>query len=144
MYSEDDHYLQECSLHEDEDITPAVSLNLRTLLLLSYYYVREILNGFNVDDEKIEEFEDEFGSICSTKNLHHFLMKYQWRNNGWDDEMAENYFSWSIKDFMDLVGSYAIAFNAFYMLPYYREQWFEHELYPLDANTHAQFILRRW
>ena len=112
--------------------------------ILSYYYVREVLNGFSVDDEKIEEFEDEFGSICSKKNLHHFLMKYQWKDNGWDDEMAENYFSWNITDFMKLADSYTIAFNAFYMLPYYREQWFEHELYPLDADTHAQFILRRW
>ena len=64
--------------------------------------------------------------------------------NGWDEEMTEDYFSWSIKDFLNTAGQYRIVFENHYMLPYYREQWYKHELYPVEANTHAQFILRRW
>ena len=112
--------------------------------VLSYYYIKEIIEAFDVDEGFIETFEDEFSSICSTKYLHHFLMKYQWRENGWDEEMEEDYFSWNIKDFINMVGQYSIIFENHYMLPYYREQWHKHGMYPVEANTHAQFILRRW
>ena len=112
--------------------------------VLSYNHVKEIIKAFDVKDIFIEDFEDEFSSICSTKYLHHFLMKYQWRENGWDEEMDEDYFSWNIKDFTDIIGPYKIIFENHYMLPYYREQWHKHDTYPVEANTHAQFILRRW
>jgi hypothetical protein len=42
-----------------------------------------------------------------------------------------------------MVGPYRVIFENHYMLPYYREQWYEHDMYPVEANTHAQFILRR-
>lgn len=112
--------------------------------ILSYYYIKEIMEAFDVKDGFIEAFEDDFSSICSTKYLHHFLMKYQWRENGWDEEMEEDYFSWNIKDFVNMIGSYSVIFENHYMLPYYREQWRKHDMYPVEANTHAQFILRRW
>lgn len=112
--------------------------------VLSYYYIKEIMNAFDIKEGFTVSFEDEFGSICSVKFLHHFLMKYQWHENGWDEEMAEDYFSWNIKDFLNMAGQYNIIFENHYMLPYYREQWYEREMYPVEANTHAQFILRRW
>ena len=37
-----------------------------------------------------------------------------------------------------------VIFENHYMLPYYREQWHKHGMYPVEANTHAQFIFRRW
>ena len=112
--------------------------------VLSYYYIKEIMNAFDIKEGFIESFEDEFSSICSVKYLHHFLMKYQWHENGWDEEMTEDYFSWDIKHFMNSAGPYSIIFENHYMLPYYREQWYKHDMYPVEANTHAQFILRRW
>ena len=112
--------------------------------VLAYYYVKEIMDAFDVKEGFIESFEDEFSSICSTKFLHHFLMKYQWHDNGWEEEMAEDYFSWNIKDFLRTAGGYNLIFENHYMLPYYREQWYEKGLYPVEGNTHAQFILRRW
>lgn len=112
--------------------------------VLSYYYIKEIMEAFDIKDGFIEAFEDNFSSICSTKYLHHFLMKYQWRENGWDEEMEEDYFSWNIKDFVNMIGPYSVIFENHYMLPYYREQWHKHDMYPVEANTHAQFILRRW
>ena len=111
---------------------------------LTYYHVNEVLKAFEVKEGFLEEFEDEFGSVCSVKNIHHFLMKYQWHENGWDEEMQENYFAWNIKDFLHAVDEYTLVFDAYYMLPYYREKWFNLGLYPIEANTHAQFILRRW
>ena len=112
--------------------------------VLSYYYVKEIIDAFDIKENFIESFEDEFSSISTVKFLHHFLMKYQWYDNGWDEEMEEDYFSWTIKDFIDMAGQYSVIFENHYMLPYYREQWYKHDLYPVEANTHAQFILRRW
>jgi len=112
--------------------------------VLSYYYVNEVVKAFNINKEAIVDFEDEFCSIGTLKGMHHFLMKYQWYNNGWDKEMAENYFSWEKGDLMDLIGPYSTIFETHYFLPYYREKWYEHEMYPLEANTHAQFIFRRW
>ena len=112
--------------------------------VLSYYHVKEIMEAFDVKEGFIEAFEDQFSSICSVKFLYHFLMKYQWHKNGWEEEMEEDYFSWNIKDFMSIIGQHDIIFESHYMLPYYREQWYKNELFPIEANTHAQFILRRW
>ena len=153
-----------CVLHEVFSSTPAGKYTIRYLVnaiepkyitvrdmyfegknpVLSYYQVKEIVNTFGINDEAITDFEEEFCSISTLKGMHHFLMKYQWYNNGWDKEMAENYFSWDRKDFMDMIGAYSTVFETHYMLPYYREKWYEHEMYPLEANTHAQFIFRRW
>ena len=111
---------------------------------LPFYYITEIVDELGIDKGFVEEFEDYYGSLSSTKNLVHFLMKYQWRNNGWTEELDENYFSWTIDQFISLVKGYGRIFETHYMLPYYTEKWKTIGLQPMDICTHAQFILRRW
>lgn len=112
--------------------------------VLAYYYIKEVMNAFKVKEGFIESFEDEHSSICSVKFLHHFLLKYQWHENGWEEENAEDYFSWTLRDFKGIADAYTCIYENHYMLPYYREQWHKVNLFPVEANTHAQFILKRW
>lgn len=94
----------------------------------------------------IEEYESHFNSILEPKELIHFLMKYQWKDNGWDEELKENYFSLDIYDFLDnqCAYDYDLVFKNHYQLPYLTEQWLkEYNIFLPEAHTHAQFILRR-
>lgn len=84
-------------------------------------------------------FINHFGPINNWKSMLHFLMKSQWSNNGYEQELKENYFSWNINDFEKLATNYNLIFETHYMLPYYIEKW---GLTP-NLHTHAQFILRR-
>ena len=75
----------------------------------------------------------------------HLLMKLQWVDNGWEDELKENYYSWNINEFIDDIGrNYIPSFECHYQLPYLGEKWKkEYGWYNPDIHTHAQFILRR-
>lgn len=111
---------------------------------LDYSYVDNIIDSMDIERSYINEFEENNDSICSTKGLIHFLMKYQWKDNGWQQELLEDYFSWDIKQFFQIVDyNYTRIFEAHYMLPYYDEKWKVLKLLPLTVNTHAQYILRR-
>ena len=111
---------------------------------LDYSYVDNIIDNMNIDRSYIEKFEYMRESICTLKGLVHFLMKYQWRNNGWDQELEEDYFSWNIDEFLRLTNyAYTRTFEAHYMLPYYDEKWKDLKLLPLEVNTHAQYVFRR-
>ena len=111
---------------------------------LNYSYVDNIIDTMNIHRSYIDEFEQTEGSICTLKGLLHFLMKYQWKDNGWEQELTENYFSWTITQFLALVNfNYIRTFEAHYMLPYYDEKWKALQMLPTEINTHAQFVLRR-
>ena len=113
---------------------------------LSYYMINSILDNLEIDNGEgyIEEFEDTFGTIALPKNMVHFLMKYQWRNNGWDKELEEDYFSWNIQQLINIIGwQYNVVFKTHYMLPYLADKWDNTFLRPTTVHTHAQFILRR-
>ena len=105
--------------------------------------VNEIIETMNIDPSYIDDFERFHGSIATEKGMLHFLMKYQWRDNGWKQELDENYFSWNLMMLLDIIGSYETLFEAHYLLPYYAEKWKEINLSPTYRHTHAQFILRR-
>lgn len=107
-------------------------------------YVSQIFKHYilsECDQDCIDEFIEKFGRIDSVKRLIHFLMKYLWKDNGYLQELEENYFSWNIDTFKKLVGKYNVIFETHYMLPYYYEKW--RGLISSDIHTHAQFILRR-
>lgn len=89
------------------------------------------------------KFVNKFGPVRSWKDLIHFLMKIQWRDNGYEQELEENYFSWYIDDFIRFLDvKYLPIFESHYALPYYLEQWKQYGFFP-ELHTHAQFILRR-
>ena len=90
------------------------------------------------------DFVEWFGPITQWCDMMHLLMKLQWKDNGWEDEMKEDYFSWRIDDFIDMIKDYIPAFDCRYQLPYLSEKWKkEYGFYNPDLHTHAQFILRR-
>jgi len=91
------------------------------------------------------KFAKKFGMIGNWRDLTHLLMKLQWVDNGFDDELKENYYSWNIDNFIDFIGgNYIPAFDCRYQLPYLAEKWKAvYEFYNPDIHTHAQFILRR-
>lgn len=110
---------------------------------IRWEYVCNIIEKLHIDKKYIESFERFHGSIATEKGMLHFLMKYQWKDNGWAQELDENYFSWNLRDLIEIIGPYQKLFEAYYMLPYYAEKWRDLDLYPSSQHTHAQFILRR-
>lgn len=110
---------------------------------LRYVHVNEIINALQVEPKYIDDFECHHDSIVNEKGMLHFLMKYQWKDNDWKQELEEDYFSWTLDELLDIVGDYNKLFEAYYMLPYYAEKWKELDLDPAFYHTHAQFILRR-
>lgn len=110
---------------------------------LRYIHVNEIINALQVEPKYIDDFECYHDSIVNEKGMLHFLMKYQWKDNDWKQELEEDYFSWTLDELLAIVGGYNKLFEAYYMLPYYAEKWKELDLDPAFYHTHAQFILRR-
>ena len=110
---------------------------------LRFAHVNEIINALQVEPKYIDDFECYHGSIVNEKGMLHFLMKYQWKDNDWKQELHEDYFSWTLTELLAIVGDYNKLFEAYYMLPYYAEKWKELNLDPAYYHTHAQFILRR-
>lgn len=95
--------------------------------------------------EYAKQFAKTWGALRHWDDLIHLLMKLQWIDNGWEDELKENYFSWNIDDFIkDIGGHYHVVFDTRYQLPYLTELWEkEYNWHNPDIHTHAQFILRR-
>ena len=113
---------------------------------LDKYEVDTILNNVNVNRYYSKQFESTFGSLTDPRNLIHFLMKYQWKDNGWEDEMEEDYFGWNfsiIDKTLWNYDDYTIIFEAEYMLPYLRQIWKNSGLDCEAYTTHGQFILER-
>lgn len=119
-----------------------------------YFYeapapTHQYVQGPNPDWDEMKPYREAFEAVYgpikdNAKNCLHFLMKYQWKNNGWDTELNENYFSWTIDEFKHLIGwnNYDIVFENHYQLPYLIELW-KHRFFRPNLHTHAQFILRR-
>ena len=137
-----------------EDIKKLVSELKPKYITIRDMYCDELLPISEKDKEKVwgpldskrtREFETKFGHIETWRDLTHFLMKLQWVDNGWEEEMKENYYSWNIYNFIDtLDDKYILAFECRYQLPYLSEKWWnKFDWYNPDIHTHAQFILRR-
>ena len=105
--------------------------------------VNEIIEMMNIDPVYIDDFERYHGSISNEEGMLHFLMKYQWKDNGWLEENDEDYFSWNLNMLIAIIGSYETLFEAHYLLPYYAEKWKDIGINPNHHHTHVQFILRR-
>lgn len=114
-----------------------------TDLRISYNELNNILSDANADPKCIKAFEEAGYSVCNWKGLIHFLMKYQWKDNGWEEELTENYFSWNMDKLHPRLGNnYTVIFNNFYQLPYLTLAWKDLFFHP-ELTTHAQFILLR-
>lgn len=113
---------------------------------LDQFEVDKILDNLGVNREYSKEFEQAFGALTDPRNLIHFLMKYQWKDNGWEDEMEEDYFGWNFSAIdreLWKYDDYATIFEAEYMLPYLYQAWKNSGLDCEAYTTHAQLILER-
>lgn len=118
----------------------------RSNYYLSTHTLNNILDNLKIDRNYSKEFEQVFGDLTTPYNLIHFLMKYQWKDNGWADEMEEDYFSWNfpaIDHTLWNYDDYNIIFRANYMLPYLYQCWKNSGLDCEAYTTHGQFILER-
>lgn len=114
--------------------------------VLSFTYVQHMTDLWaKLPDHYPQEFIQKFGYVLNWRDMTHLLMKLQWIDNGWEDELKENYYSWNIDKFIDDIGGeYIPSFECRYQLPYLSEKWKkEYGWYNPDIHTHAQFILRR-
>lgn len=98
-----------------------------------------------VDKKAYSAYVKIFGVPVYWRDLNHLLMKLRWKDNGYEEELKEDYFSWGIDQFnKDIGNNYNTIFDCYYQLPYLGEKWKqEYGWYNPDAHTHAQFILRR-
>ena len=95
-------------------------------------------------EDKFKEYSNKHGALKDWRDFTQLLMKVQWVDNGWEDEMKEDYFSWTLDKLYPIIGEYSPCFEARYQLPYLSEKWkMEYGWYNPDIHTHAQFILRR-
>lgn len=114
-----------------------------------FYDDKQLPDTFDVrtmaDAKFCDDFERKFGRIDNWKNLCHFLMKYQWAENGWEKEMQENYFSLNMERFIsDIGGGYIRLFTTTYLLPHLCCKWVrEYNIFIPAIHTHAQFVLGR-
>ena len=94
--------------------------------------------------DKFDEYSNKHGALKDWRDFTQLLMKVQWIDNGWEDELKEDYFSWTLDKLYPVIGAYSPCFEARYQLPYLSEKWKkEYGWYNPDIHTHAQFILRR-
>ena len=94
--------------------------------------------------DKFREYRDRYGALKDWRDFTQLLMKVQWIDNGWEEEMKEDYFSWTLDKLYPIIGAYSPCFECRYQLPYLSEKWKkEYGWYNPDIHTHAQFILRR-
>lgn len=104
----------------------------------------KITEKYTYAREKMQDYAKHFGKLENWRDVTHLLMKFQWVNNGWNDELKENYFSWTLNDMFKLCPNYSPIFECRYQLPYLSEEWRKsYGWYNPDVHTHAQFILRR-
>ena len=54
---------------------------------LTFSYVEQVLNDMKIDRNYTHVFEEMHETILTIKGLLHFLMKYQWKDNGWKNEL---------------------------------------------------------
>ncbi len=95
--------------------------------------------------DRINDYANVHGPLKDWRDWTQFLMKIQWADNGWKEELTEDYFSWSIDKLLNvLFTDYSTCFECRYQLPYLTEKWKkEYDWYNPEIHTHAQFILRR-
>ena len=97
----------------------------------------------NVKIKYLEDFEEKFGSTEEIKNFIHFLLKYQWKDNGWEEEIKKDYFTLDPHYFPMMSSEYKEIFKSRYVLPYLRHKW---EKLGIDCDrfrTHIQVIFER-
>lgn len=92
---------------------------------------------------QLADFEAEWGSITTQKQLVHYLLKYRYTQN-WEREVRENYFPVSAEKLLSLVpDSYSITYCELFTLPFTAWQIRNDFGFTLKDTTHIKLILER-
>ena len=86
-----------------------------------FHIIREVKSKAN--KEQINDFEQQWGKICTVKGITHFLLKYKYVEN-WDRELKENYLpipTFTIKHILSTL--YNVTHEEYYCLPYLKNQF---------------------
>jgi hypothetical protein len=92
----------------------------------------------------LNDFENNFGSIESNRNLVHFLLKYRYAEPNWAREVKENYFPFYREDLLAMLPmEYEIIYHDHFVLPYLREEIKKTFRIDLRDSTHLKMILQK-
>lgn len=102
--------------------------------------VAKIRHRFNYD--KLQEFEANIGSIDYNENLLQFFLTYRYNEN-WDREVRENYFPYTIEQFLNRIPNYyEVVYFEHYTLPFIQRQVFKDFDVQLRDPTHGKILLK--
>jgi hypothetical protein len=93
---------------------------------------------------ELKDFETNFGSIESNRNLLHFLLKYKYTSPNWAREVKENYFPLYREDLLAAIPyDYEILFEHHFVLPYLRQQVRKDFRIDIKDPLHLKLILQK-
>ena len=97
-----------------------------------------------LDNDFFTKYVAHRGAIITQDQFVNLLLHHEWKNNGAEEEIKENYFSWKIDDIESIASDYIVVYENHYQLPFIAEKWKqEYNFWHPEITTHAQFILRR-
>lgn len=84
-------------------------------------------------DEKLDDFERQWGAVSDGYRMTHFLLKYFYNMN-WERELVENYIPFHYRELHEAIRNvgYDITYENFYSLPWLKQKW----LKDFDCDTH--------
>jgi hypothetical protein len=90
----------------------------------------------------VDSFTRFQGSLINNKNLIHFLLKKDFKDN-WEREVRENYLILSKEELYEKIPKqYKVEYEEHYILPYFKDKCRDIGIEIRD-NTHLKMILRR-
>lgn len=93
---------------------------------------------------ELNDFENNFGSIESNRNLVHFLLKYRYTQPNWAREVKENYFPLYREDLLAMLPiEYNITYHDHFALPFLRQCIYDTFRIDLKDSTHLKLILQK-
>lgn len=118
------------------DMMPSVSMS-RAVNMDQYVSVRHRF------PEQLASFEKINGKIADNRQLVHFLLKYNYKEN-WAREVRENYFSLTTEEMLDKIPQeFAVDYFEHFTPPFIKKTVERDTGILLVDNTHVKFILRK-
>ena len=104
--------------------------------------VAKVRQNFHHED-KLNQFEAQWGGLYDNWALTHFLLKYRYLE-GWEREVHENYFPINLEALLALIPKdYEPIFMEHFTLPFVRQQVKADFDIDLQDRTHIKLILKR-
>ena len=103
--------------------------------------VAKVYNKFG-NQKVLQDFERQWGSIESNKNLVHFLLKYKYLQPNWEREVRENYLPMYREDLLAMIPrQYQVVYHAHFVLPWIARQVRNDMGLRMHDNTHIKIIM---